>query len=483
MISNLISQGSGWLILLTYGMVMITIAYIFARFRGSDKEGFLVANRNIGSWGMGLSIAATWIWAPSLFVAAQQAYNNGLAGVFWFTVPNILCLIVFAYFARKIRNKLPQGFTLSEYMRNRFGNRVHNIYLVELIGLATFSTAVQLLAGGGVISILTGIPFFQVTLALAVMALIYSFMSGMRGSIVTDYAQMIIILVVGVGVVLWAINAGGGWSTISAGLGGVSGKFRNVFSADSATVFWSFGLATTIGLMSGPFGDQTFWQRAFSVKENVVIPAFIKGAFIFGAVPVTMSLFGFLAAGRGAAAGNGQYVNVQMVVELLPLWVVVPFAWMLLSGLVSTLNSNMAAIGSMTGHDFFARFGIETQDGAMSVKMARYGMVLLAVFAVVIANIPGIQIVHLFLFYGTLRASTLLPTVISLLSDKVSSRGVYYGVLSAIAIGLPIFGYGNFTGNVPFSVAGSLLTITLSGGITYFMSLAEFRGREKIQPV
>lgn len=481
MISELFSQGTGWLIILAYAAVMIGITALLTRFRGGDKEGFLVANREVGALPMGLSIAATWIWAPALFVAAQQAYNNGLAGVFWFTVPNVGCLILFAFFAHMMRHKMPNGFTLSEYMRNRFGNRVHVMYLIELVGLGVFSTAVQILAGSAVITLLTGIPFLWVSIALTLTALAYSFMSGMRGSVITDYVQMLLILGVGFLVIPAAISAGGGWEVVKAGLGGVSGKFSNVFSADSATVFWGFGLATTIGLLSGPFGDQTFWQRAFSTKKNQVIPAFIIGAVVFGMVPVVMSLLGFLGAGMGVEAGTGQFVNLQMVVELLPAWVAIPFTWMLLSGLISTLDSNMAAIGSMAGHDLMQRFGWNTDDGKVSIKSARVGMVALSVLGILVANIPGIQIVHLFLFYGTLRASTLLPTVIALLVDKVSERGVFYGVLAAIVVGLPIFGYGNFTGNVPWSVAGSLLTILLSGGITLALSAMESKGAAPAQ--
>src|SRR5699024_5260757 len=139
-------------------------------------------------------------------------------------VPNVLCLILFAFFANMMRKRMPEGFTLSEYMRNRYGGRVHLMYLVELVGLAVFSPAVQILAGSAVIALLTGIPFLWVSIALTLTALIYSFISGMRGSVITDYVQMLLILGVGFLVVPAAIHAGGGWEVVKAGLGGVSGK-------------------------------------------------------------------------------------------------------------------------------------------------------------------------------------------------------------------------------------------------------------------
>jgi hypothetical protein len=91
-----------------------------------------------------------------------------------------------------------------------------------------------------------------------------------------------------------------------------------------------------------------------------------------------------------------------------------------------------------------------------------------------IANIPGIKILYLFLFYGTLRASTLLPTMTIILKEKVSEPGVFWGIVLAIAIGLPVFAYGKFTNDLPFILFGSLFTVGVSGAVTW---LYPFKGR------
>ena len=72
---------------------------------------------------------------------------------------------------------------------------------------------------------------------------------------------------------------------------------------------------------------------------------------------------------------------------------------------------------------------------------------------------------HLFLMYGTFRASTLLPTVMTLRGIKVAPHGIVVGVVSAMMIGLPIFGYGNIKGISIYKTTGSLLTVILSGVI------------------
>jgi len=457
----LFSPKTGWLILAAYALMMLLLTALFAR-DGFTKTAFLVSDRRVGEWPAAFSIAATWIWAPALFLAAQKAYTQGLAGVFWFTVPNAACLVIFAWFAERIRTRLPEGFTLSGYIEERFSARTQALYLVQLGGLAACSFAVQLLAGGAVVAALTGIPFSLVTVALALIALSYSLFSGLRASVVTDYAQMILIAVVSLVLVPWAVHSAGGWGEVWAGLDGRSGTFGSLFSGDGGGVFWTFGIPVTIGLLAGPFGDQSFWQRAFAIREGQVKGAFVKGALIFAIVPVTMSLLGFLAAGKGLAIKDVQLVNLAAVLEWLPAWTAVPFTFMLLSGLVSTIDSNMCAVSSLAGHDLGG-----------GVAGARVSMVLLTVLALVIANVPGMKILYLFLFYGTLRASTLLPTVLSLTMSRVAEAGLFWGILAAILVGLPVFAWGNFGGRPDIAVIGSLITVLTSGLVTVAASWAK----------
>ncbi len=87
----------------------------------------------MGTFQSAMSIAATWIWAPALFVSAEKAYINGVVGVFWFLVPNILCLLIFIPYALKIREQMPKGYTLAGYMEYKYSKRVGNVYTFSVI--------------------------------------------------------------------------------------------------------------------------------------------------------------------------------------------------------------------------------------------------------------------------------------------------------------------------------------------------------------
>lgn len=442
-------------VLFAYAVVMLGATLLMTK-KEDNIERFCVGSRNTG-WGVSaLSIAATWIWAPALFTSTENAYTKGFAGLFWFLVPNVLCLIFFIPFAKRIREEMPEGITLSGYMYGKYRSEaVKNIYLFQLGMLSMLSTGVQLLAGSKILSMLTGIPFAVMTVVMAVIAFSYSQFSGIKASMLTDAIQMVLMLAVSVCFVAFGIKNGGGFEMLVKGLGGASGDTGSLFSERGWEIFLGFGLPTTVGLMSGPFGDQCFWQRAFCVRKDWIGRAFLVGALLFGVVPLSMGILGFIGAGMGYTAVDTGVISFELIRMLFPEWAVIPFLFMIISGLLSTIDSNLCAASSLTTDIFREK----------TVGKTKSAMLLILGAGIAIANIPGLTVTHLFLMYGTLRASTLFPTVLTLKGVRLVPQGIVAGVISAMLIGLPVFGYGNIKGIAICKTVGSLLTVILSGTV------------------
>lgn len=455
---------NGLVILAIYAVIMIAATLIFTK-KEKNVERFCVGNRR-ENWIMSaLSIAATWIWAPALFVSTEKAYTNGFVGLFWFLAPNVLCLIIFIPFAKKIMAEMPEGITLSGYMRDKYqSDGVKRVYLFQLIGLSVLSTGVQLLAGSQVLSAATGLPFEIVTVLLAVIALSYSVISGIKASMLTDAIQMVFMLVASISFLIVAVRSVGG-EGIAAGINGISGTYTSFWSKEGIDVFLSFGLPTAVGLLSGPFGDQSFWQRAFAVKKSRIGHAFLLGAILFGVVPFSMGILGFAGAGIGYQAQDLGVINFELIKALMPAWAVLPFLYMIISGLLSTVDSNLCAVSSL----------VTDISGGRVLKRTKWAMVALLAVGIAIANIPGLTVTHLFLFYGTLRSSTLLPTILTLKGVKFSPKGIQYGVVAALAVGLPIFAYGTVLNSGPYKTLGSLATVLLGGIVGMMVTKLEVR--------
>jgi Na+(H+)/acetate symporter ActP len=136
---------------------------------------------------------------------------------------------------------------------------------------------------------------------------------------------------------------------------------------------------------------------------------------------------------------------------------------MLLSGLVSTLDSGLCSISSIASTDI-------NPNAKNKLTKARSGMVLLAIGGIVIANIPDMKILYLFIFYGTLRASTLLPTIYTIINKKVSETGMFYGICISLGIGVPVFAFAKFNGLTDLAVWSSIFVVLASGIIAYLFT-------------
>ncbi len=481
---NTMSQAQGYWLLAIFGIVMFVVTAWGSRGeRWKTQVGFLAANRTV-PWFLGaLSIAVSWIWAPALFVSVQQAYQQGIPGIFWFTFPNILCLFIMAPLARRIREYLPSGYTQPEWIRHRFDEKTHKMYLVPFFWYQLMAVTVQLYAGGSFVTLLTGIPLPIVMVILAVLVLAYAVISGMRASIITDWIQYALIFFGGLIILPWTIYAAGGWSAIAPGLGGITGQNTSIFDRQVA---FNFGIVTTIGLISGVLSDQQHWQRAFAVFKPHLTKAYIAAGILFGIVPIGLSFLGFIGANpaSGVALPSGvdaSMIGVVVVAKFLPAWAVSVFVIMLLGGLCSTLDSGLLATSSLyavnvCGYTDAEREVMEKERSGKeltvedrqirdeldrkSVRRSRMAMVGMTLAGLAVAlgviYIPGFGLKYLWWIFNTIAACVAVPTVLSLYWDRLDSKGVFWGVLIAFLLGIPLFIYGNIIESTTITVLGSV---------------------------
>jgi Na+/proline symporter len=457
----LFSPGTGIIVLLIYGLFALAMTLWYSRGYNDTKTSFLVARRELNTFQGSLSVAAAWLWAPGLFISTQQAYVNGLVGLFWFCLGNFLTLGAFAYFAKRIREKAPAGFTFSGYLREKFSGRVQGLFVVEMMLLAVCAFAINLLAGSKTVEILTGIDYTLATFLMAGVAILYSFRTGLKATVITEVIKIIIVWTGVIILVPWAISAAGGWSVVVAGLGGRTGLGGSIFGTPFAWgIFTGFGAAAFLGHMGGPWGDNSFYQRAFSIKKNCIIPSFIIASFVFIVVPICMGLLGFLAAGAGLDIPDSMVsvTNAITIGTFLPTSAAIVFMFMVFAGLVAILDSQFASVANMTGHDIFNKFKGGTDDKQI-INYARGGMVILAIAGVGVANIPGMQLVYLFLFFAVLRASVWLPSMMSIVRPAwVTERGMFWGIAIPATIGEILFVAGKL-GYTDTAFAGTLIAI------------------------
>lgn len=466
-----ISSQNGWLLLSIYGAVMTAIVW-FGTKRDKTAEQHLVADRNIGVWSGAFSIAATWIWAPAIFVCSQKSFEQGLAGIFWFTVPNIICFFTFVPFALKARALMPSSYSLPDLIWKRFDGdpKAHKLFLFVILGTSIAGIISNSLAGGLLLHSIAGTDQTLTIIAFSTIALLYSVWRGLPASVVTDVMQMTLILAIALFLVPWTLYELGGFNSIAGGLTGIGGSM-NVLDP---WIIYSFGIPATITLISGPICDQMFYQRAMATKPESIKKTFVFGGLIFGIVPIVLSLFGFIAASPEVTsfvgAGDPQLVSIRVVEHFLPAWTLLGFAVMALCGLSSTLDSAYCAAGSLFSVDVYRRYINPEANDKQMLNASKLGMLLIGVVGTVIAILPGVKLLWVFMVYGTLAAAAVCPAVLSVFWKDVTAKAVTAGVFTGLVLGLPLSIYANVTESPHLLVLSSVGTTLIGLVMTVFVT-------------
>lgn len=443
----LFESTTGYIILALYAVVSFSLVRHFASGYTDSKESFLLARRELNAPQGALSIAAAWLWAPGLFISTQQAYLNGLVGLFWFCLGNFLTLGLFAYFAKKIRDTQPEGFTFSGWIKEKFSGKAYWFYRVEMLLLAVCAFAINLIAGGSTVALLTGIDYTIATILMGCIALLYTFSRGLKATVVTEIIKIVVVWAGVLLLVPMVIASAGGLDVVTSGLGGITGNGKDIIGTDfSWAVFTGFGIAAFLGHLGGPWRDNSFYQRAFSLKPKSIIPAFVMASFAFIIIPIMMGLLGFVAAGYGLnitpdVVGN---TNAIVIANFLPIQASMVFCFMVFAGLIGILDSQMASVTNIIGNDF-------TQNEKDSISNAKKAMMALAVVGIIVANIPGITLQDLFLFFSIMGATLFIPSVMVVLKPSIFTSGS--GLFTGLVLGFVCSQVLYFTG---FTFAATL---------------------------
>lgn len=336
-----------------------------------NQDKFLVA-RGLHSASYAKSIASTWIWAPALFVSSQIAYQYGLAGFLMFLIPNVLTLWIFGFLC----DKYDINFSTAVETVKKVGKVQQAEHLTITSALLIGSTFVQILGIHALLSQWFGVPRVFSALAILGLSLLIIWGKGLKACIKTDAFKYEIIFICGLALVFCTDNH----SALN---------FDGHLDFNLLTLFLSFGLPTAIGLLSAPYADTTFWQRANSIERDERFKTFFLAGAFFALIPMLFAIIGFSAS----TTDNWQLQNFATSSFSMTLLAVA-----VLSALIATVDSNLCAVGALA------------KKGKENVTIIAFCALLTVLFC----WLDNLTIVDLFLLYGTLRTVASVPTILSL---------------------------------------------------------------------
>jgi len=421
-------------LVIAYLLVTIAIGLVAAK-RVKSSADFAIAGRHLPLAMIVTTTFATWFGSETVLGIPAKFVNSGLNGVVEDPFGAGSCLILVGlFFAGKLyRMNL---LTISDYYRERYGRSVEIIcsliIMVSYLGWVSAQvTALGLvfnLLSGGVISMPLGMTIGVVSV------LAYTLFGGMWSVAITDFIQMIILVVGLATLAVYAGDQAGGADRVIA-LAVSQDLFKFLPEPNMKDIL--FFVAAAITIMFGSIPQQDVFQRVMSANSlNAATKGPIIGGIcyiLFAFVPMFLVVSALIIMPEQAAQliqEDPQKVLPTLVMTQMPFVMQVLFFGALLSAIKSCASATLLA-PSVTfteniWRQFFPHQGDKQSLLAMRVTVLVFsGLVLL--YAI---QMQGSSIYEMVSgAYQVTLVGAFVPLLFGLYWSKATTQGAIFSIV------------------------------------------------------
>jgi Na+/proline symporter len=402
---------------LAFMLVFLISFFFIGKSWSNNLNEFLFANKSLKMFSSGAAIGTHWIWAIALFVGPAAAYNWGTIGLIWFLVPNALALLVVGYLVRGIRDKYPDGFSLTAYVKENFSRRIAVLYQFEFLVVATGAlllafTAISKLWGfAGLGSIID--PLYA-SLIIGLITLGFTLKGGIRTSIFTGVAQTM----------LWGIfSVVSIYYLMTTDVSIISFGKNNLETLADTKFLSTFAVAYIITILASSSGHGHLWQKAFSMPKENIIPSFAIGSIIFSIILAVFLSLATYAFSSGLTVKAPDLSSLTSIVELMGVSMFVLFGVMFVTQTSTVIDSSMNYVASLITLEWLHKD---------QVWLSRLVMTLFLLLAWIISW-SKIEIWTIMMFMGAVRTVMVIPLIMHVLDVKLKEQLVFYTSLVGIS--------------------------------------------------
>jgi len=409
-------------------MVLMLVVGFYASKKTHTVAEFIVAGRGLPVWLCSTTIVATWFGGGTMMGSAGASYDDGLLGVIADPFGASLALVLIGFFFARIFRRL-RVLTVADFMAQRYGQVAAMAITVAALFSNTTWVGAMLVAFGLIFQELTGTPMIVGIFSGALVIFIYTAVGGLWAVALTDFLQMLIIILGLVVLLVVVLIDVGGWSTIAQQV--PADMFRLVPRNATGETWLNYLRAwTIIGLVD--LSAQTLIQRALASKtERVAQNSFYIagiGYMVFGMIPVTL---GIIASVTMPGLADSESVVPALAIEHLHPVAIAIFVGALLAAIMSSADSALLACASFVANNVMPLVWRDATQRA-ELLVARLAIPTFGIISIFIAL--KIQVVYDLMLDANILglAAIIVPFVVGVWWRKANRTGA----LSAMGAGI-----------------------------------------------
>jgi SSS family solute:Na+ symporter len=454
------------LLTLVIAYLLVTIAIgLYAAKRVKNSADFAIAGRKLPLAMIVTTTFATWFGSETVLGIPAKFVNSGLNGVVEDPFGAGTCLILVGIFfaGRLYRMNL---MTISDYYRERFGRTVEVVCsLIIMLSYLGWVSA-QVTALGLVFNVLSdgaiSVPVGMVIGVVSILA--YTLFGGMWSVAITDFIQMIILVV---GLAILAVFAGN--------LAGGADKVVALAASKDLFKFWPepsfkdmvFFFAAAITMMLGSIPQQDVFQRVMSANSESAATKgpVIGGVFyiLFAFVPMFLVASALIIMPEQTAAllkEDPQKVLPTLVLTQMPFVMQVLFFGALLSAIKSTASATLLAPSVTFVENIWRQFQPHMGDRQELRTMRITVLVFSALVLLYAIRMQGTSIYEMVSgAYQVTLVGAFVPLVFGLYWSKATTQGAIFSIVLGLLTWV-LFLATPAGGEFPAQLAGILAALS-----------------------
>ncbi|MDH4376922.1 MAG: sodium:solute symporter family protein [Ramlibacter sp.] len=421
-------------LVIIYLLVTIGIG-LYAAKRVKNTTDFAIAGRHLPLIMVVTTTFATWFGSETVLGIPAKFIENGLGGVVEDPFGAGTCLILVGlFFAGKLYRMTL--LTISDYYRERFGRTVEVVCSVIIMVSYLGWVSAQVTALGLVFNVLSAgaisVPLGMVIGVVSILA--YTLFGGMWSVALTDFIQMIILVVGLTAIAIFAGNMAGG-----------ADKVIDLATSRDLFKFWpeptftdiAFFLAAAVTIMFGSIPQQDVFQRVMSANSEGAARkgAVIGGVFyiLFAFVPMFIVVSALIVMPEKTAdllKEDPQKVMPTLVLEYMPFAMQVLFFGALLSAIKSTASATLLAPSVTFTENIWRQFRPHTSD-QQQLRTMRITVLVFSTFVLTYAiYMQGTSIYEMVSgAYQVTLVGAFIPLVFGLYWKRATTQGAIFAIV------------------------------------------------------
>lgn len=445
-----------------YLLISIGIG-VYAATRVKSSRDYVVAGRSLPIYIVTATVFATWFGSETVLGISATFLQEGLHGIVSDPFGSSLCLIfVGLFFARPLyRMNL---LTIGDFYHKKYGRVVEIAVSIAIVLSYMGWVSAQMTALGLVFNVLSdgAVTQMQGTLIGAAIVLLYTLFGGMWSVALTDFFQMIII-VVGLFYIGWVVS----------GMVGGVGTVVSHAQASGKLSFWPAGhardivafVAAWVTMMLGSIPQQDVFQRVMSAKnENTAVHGSVLGGslyFLFAFVPVFIAYSAMLidpVMVQGLLDKDSQMILPTLILNHMPVFAQIMFFGALLSAIMSTASGTLLA-PSVTFTENILKGFMHRMDDRHLLWLMRGVVVCFAILVTVFALYSNATIYEMVEnAYKVTLVVAFTPLAFGVYWKRANTQGAVLAILLGLLTWIPLEIW-NPEGFWPPQFAGLLMSI------------------------